>query len=163
VIGALGVGTTENQTVIRFLQAGDFDCFLLAGRYTLLEHAALQEALPLCEARGASIIIGGPYNSGILATGAVAGAMYNYVPATPEVLEKVRQIENICREYSVPLQAAALQFPLAHPAVAAIIPGARSAEEVEENFRFVDHTIPAEFWADLRKQSLIPPGAPVPS
>ena len=163
VIGAVGVGTTENQTVIRFVQAGDFDCLLLAGRYTLLDHTALKEALPLCQAKGVSIIIGGPYNSGILATGAVAGAMYNYVPATPDILEKVRQIEVVCKNYSVPLQAAALQFPLAHPAVAAIIPGARSVEEVEENFRFVSHAIPAEFWADLRKQNLLPPEAPVPS
>jgi D-threo-aldose 1-dehydrogenase len=163
VIGAVGVGTTENQTVIRFVQAGDFDCLLLAGRYTLLDHTALNEALPLCQAKGVSIIIGGPYNSGILATGAVAGAMYNYVPATPDILDKVRQIEVVCKNYSVPLQAAALQFPLAHPAVAAIIPGARSVEEVEENFRFVSHAIPAEFWADLRKQNLLPPEAPVPS
>ena len=163
VIGAVGVGTIAVQTVIRFVQAGDFDCFLLAGRYTLLDHSALSDALPLCQAKGASIIIGGPYNSGILATGAVPGAMYDYVPATPDVLEKVQQIESICRNYSVPLQAAALQFPLAHPAVAAIIPGARTPVEVEENFRFVSHTIPAEFWADLRKQSLLPPDAPVPS
>lgn len=163
VIGAVGVGTTDNQTVIRFVQSGDFDCLLLAGRYTLLDHTALQEALPLCQAKGVSIIIGGPYNSGILATGAVPGAMYDYVPATPAILEKVRQIETICRTYSVPLQAAALQFPLAHAAVAAIIPGARTADEVEENFRFVSHDIPADFWADLRKQELLPPEAPVPS
>jgi len=163
VIGAVGVGTVTVQTVIRFVQAGDFDCFLLAGRYTLLDHSALSEALPLCQTKRASIIIGGPYNSGILATGAVPGAMYDYVPATPDIMEKVRKIESICRRYSVPLQAAALQFPLAHPAVAAIIPGARSAEEVEENFRFVSHAIPAEFWADLRQQNLLPPEAPVPS
>jgi len=129
----------------------------------LLEHASLLRALPLCQEKGTSLIIGGPYNSGILATGAVPGAMYNYVPATAEILETVRQIEGVCKEYSVPLQAAALQFPLAHPAVAAIIPGARSAEEVEENFRFVSHSIPLEFWADLRRRNLLPPEAPVPS
>ncbi len=162
VIGAVGVGTTVNETLIRFVQAGDFDCILLAGRYSLLDHSALQEALPLCQARGVSVIIGGPYNSGILATGAVAGATYNYVPATPEVLEKVRQIENTCRKYSVPLKAAALQFPLGHPAVVSIIPGARSEAEVEENFRFVAHPIPAEFWSDLRRQRLLPEEAPVP-
>jgi D-threo-aldose 1-dehydrogenase len=162
VIGAVGVGTTVNETLIRFVQAGDFDCILLAGRYSLLDHTALAEALPLCQARGVSIIIGGPYNSGILATGAVAGAMYNYVPATPEVLEKVRQIENTCREFAVPLQAAALQFPLGHPAVVSIIPGARTPAEVEDNFRFVGHPIPAEFWTDLRKQRLLPEEAPVP-
>ena len=150
VIGAVGVGTTLVETLIRFVEAGDFDCILLAGRYTLLEHVALAQALPLCQARKVSVIIGGPYNSGILATGAVAGALYNYVPATAEVLERVRQIEDICRKYSVPLKAAALQFPLAHPAVASIIPGARSEAEVEENFRLVGHPTPAEFWSDLR-------------
>ena len=161
VIGAVGVGTTEVETLIRFLQAGDFDCILLAGRYTLLDHSALAVALPLCLARKVSVIIGGPYNSGILATGAVAGATYNYVPARQEVLSKVRQIEDTCREYSVPLQAAALQFPLGHGAVASIIPGARSEAEVEENFRFMEHPIPAEFWTDLRKKKLIPEEAPV--
>jgi len=163
VIGAVGLGITSNETLIRFVEAGDFDCVLLAGRYTLLEHASLQRALPLCQEKGTSLIIGGPYNSGILATGAEPGAMYNYVPATAEILETVRQIEGVCKEYSVPLQAAALQFPLAHPTVAAIIPGARSAEEVEENFRFVSHSIPAEFWADLRRKNLLPPEAPVPA
>jgi D-threo-aldose 1-dehydrogenase len=162
VIGAVGVGTTVNETLIRFVQAGDFDCILLAGRYSLLDHTALEEALPLCQAKGVSVIMGGTYNSGILATGAVAGAMYNYVPATSEVLEKVRQIEDTCREYSVPLQAAALQFPLGHPAVVSIIPGARTEAEVEENFRFMGHPIPAEFWTDLRKQRLLPEEAPVP-
>jgi D-threo-aldose 1-dehydrogenase len=162
VIGAVGVGTTEVETVIRFAEAGDFDCFLLAGRYTLLDHTALKDALPRCQAKGVSIIIGGPYSSGILATGAVEGAMFNYVPASPDVLDKVRQIENTCREYSVPLKAAALQFPLAHPAVVSIIPGARSEAEVEENFQFMGHPIPAEFWTDLRKQWLLPQEAPVP-
>jgi D-threo-aldose 1-dehydrogenase len=162
VIGAVGVGTIVVETVMQFAQAGDFDCFLLAGRYTLLDHTALQEALPLCRARGASVIIGGPYNSGILATGAVEGAMYEYVPATAEVMEKVRRIERICQEYAVPLQAAALQFPLAHPAVASIIPGARTPEELDENFRLISHAIPGEFWAALRRQNLLPAEAPVP-
>ena len=162
VIAAVGVGTIVVKTLIRFVEAGNFDCILLAGRYTLLDHSALHEALPLCQARGTSIIIGGPYNSGILATGAVPGAMYEYVRARPDVLERVRKIEAVCREYSVPLQAAALQFPLAHPAVAAIIPGARTPEELEQNFQFVSHAIPAEFWAALQRQNLIPPEAPVP-
>lgn len=161
VIRAVGIGTTEVDAVIRFVQAADLDCLLLAGRYTLLDHEALAEALPLCLAKGVSVIIGGPYNSGILATGAVDGATYNYVPAGPEVLNRVRQIEVTCRAYSLPLQAAALQFPLGHPAVAAIIPGARSATEVEQNFRFVSHPIPAEFWGDLRRQGLLPAEAPV--
>lgn len=163
VIGAIGVGTTDVETVIRFVKAADIDCFLLAGRYTLLDHSALAVALPLCLAKGVSIVIGGPYNSGILATGAVPGATYNYVPATPEVLSRVRQIEDTCGKYSVPLQAAALQFPLAHPSVASIIPGGRSEAEVEQNFRFVEHPIPTEFWTDLRRQKLLPDDAPIPN
>jgi D-threo-aldose 1-dehydrogenase len=163
MIGAVGVGTTEVETVIRFVQAGDFDCILLAGRYSLLDHSALKDALPLCQAKGVSVIVGGPYSSGILATGAVPGAMFNYVPATADVLEKVRQIENICGEYAVPLKAAALQFPLAHPAVVSIIPGARTVAEVEENFQFMGHPIPAEFWTDLRRQRLLPEHVPVPA
>ena len=162
VIGAVGVGTTRVETLIRFVRAGQFDCVLLAGRYTLLDHTALDQALPLCLQEGVSVIIGGPYGSGILATGAVAGATFNYLPASTETLEKVRRIEDICRDYSVPLKAAALQFPLAHPAVASIIPGARTAGEVEENFRMVGHSIPVEFWADLRRRRLLPEEAPVP-
>ena len=117
----------------RFAREGDFDCLLLAGRYTLIDHTGLRELLPICERKGISVIIGGPYNSGILATGARPGATYNYVDASPAVLEKVAAIEAVCGRHDVPLQAAALQFPMAHPAVAAIIPGARSVAEVEEN------------------------------
>lgn len=162
VIGALGVGTTRVQTLIRMVQAGQFDCVLLAGRYTLIDQTSLNQALPLCVQKGVSVVIGGPYSSGILATGAVAGATYDYLPAAGDILQKVRQIEDSCRKYSVPLKAAALQFPLAHPAVVSIIPGARTAGEVEENFRMTEHSIPAEFWADLRSRRLLPEEAPVP-
>ena len=162
VIGAVSLGTNRAETVVRFVQAGDFDCCLLAGRYTLIDHAALHQALPLCLEKGVGIIIGGPYNSGILATGAIAGAMFNYVPADSGILEKVRQIERICRDYSVPLKAAALQFPLGHPAVASVIPGARSEEEVEENFHLLNYAIPDEFWVALRKHKLLPEEAPLP-
>jgi D-threo-aldose 1-dehydrogenase len=162
VIGAVSVGTNRAETVVQFVQAGDFDCCLLAGRYTLIDHAALQEALPLCLEKEVGIIIGGPYNSGILATGAVAGATFNYVPADSGILERVRRIEEICRDYSVPLKAAALQFPLGHPAVASIIPGARSEGEVEENFRLLSDAIPDEFWTTLRKHNLLPEEAPLP-
>jgi D-threo-aldose 1-dehydrogenase len=163
IIGAVSVGTNRAETVVRFAKAGNFDCFLLAGRYTLLDHGALVEALPLCLRKGVSIIIGGPYNSGILASGAVPGAMYNYVPADAEILRKVRQIEDICRKYSVPLKAAALQFPLAHPAVASVVPGARTEDEVEENFQAVSFRIPDEFWSDLRSNKILPQEAPVPT
>jgi D-threo-aldose 1-dehydrogenase len=163
VVGAVGLGVTNAETLVRFVKAGEFDCCLLAGRYTLLDHAALHEALPLSEKKQVSIIIGGPYNSGILATGAVPGAKYNYVAANPAILEKVRQIEEICLKYDVPLKAAALQFPLAHAAVASIIPGARSEAEVDENFALLNYIIPSEFWADLSRHGLLPEEAPVPT
>ena len=148
--------------LVRFARECEFDCFLLAGRYTLLDHVALRELLPLCVQKGISIVIGGPYNSGILATGAVPGAKFNYLDATPEILQKVGEIEAICARYSTPLQAAALQFPLAHPAVAAIIPGAKSAVEAEQNYRMIEFLIPAEFWAELRRNKFLPEDAPVP-
>lgn len=162
VIGALGAGMNQSELLVRFAREGEFDCFLLAGRYTLIDHTALHELLPLCTQKRTSIIIGGPYNSGILATGARPGATFDYVEASPEMLEKVSRIEGICARYAVPLKAAALQFPLAHPAVAAVIPGARSVAEVEENFRLLSHSIPGEFWAELREGKLLPPEVPVP-
>ena len=162
VISAVGAGMNQSEMLARFAREGNFDCFLLAGRYTLIDHTGLKVLLPLCLEKRISIIIGGPYNSGILATGAVPDAKFNYEAAPPELLEKVRQIEGICAKYSVPLRAAALQFPLAHPAVAAVIPGARSVEEVEENVHLMGHPIPAEFWAELQLTKLIPAEAPVP-
>jgi D-threo-aldose 1-dehydrogenase len=162
VIGAVGAGMNQSKMLARFAREGNFDCFLLAGRYTLIDHTGLEVLLPLCLEKRISIIIGGPYNSGILATGAVPDAKFNYEAAPPELLEKVRQIEGICVKYSVPLRAAALQFPLAHPAVATVIPGARSVEEVEENVHLMGHPIPAEFWAELQLNKLIPAEAPVP-
>lgn len=163
VVRAIGLGMNQWQMLCDFARAGDFDCFLLAGRYTLLEQESLHQLLPLCESRGISIIIGGPYNSGILATGAVQNAYYNYAPATPEVLERTRRIEAVCARRHVALQAAALQFPFGHPAVAAVIPGARSAAELKANVGFFEQQIPADFWAELKGLSLVDPAAPVPS
>jgi D-threo-aldose 1-dehydrogenase len=162
VISAIGVGMNQAEMLARFARECEFDCFLLAGRYTLLDHVALKELLPLCVQKGISIVIGGPYNSGILATGAVPGAKFNYLDATPDIMEKVGDIEAICARYSTPLRAAALQFPLSHPAVAAIIPGAKSTAEMEENYRMIEFPIPAEFWAELRRNRLLPEDAPVP-
>ena len=152
----------QSEMLIRFAHEAEFDCFQLAGRYTLLEHAPLKDFLPLCEANQISVIIGSPLNSGILASGSKPGARYKYLDAPSDVLETVRRIEDVCDHYFVPLAAAALQFPLAHPAVAAVIPGCRSAAEVEENFRMVSHSIPSEFWLELREKGLIPSEAPVP-
>ena len=162
VVRAIGLGMNQWQMLCDFAVAGDFDCFLLAGRYTLLEQESLRRLLPLCEERGISIIIGGPYNSGILASGAVQNAYYNYAPASPEVLERTRRIEAVCARRRVALQAAALQFPLGHPAVAAVIPGARSAAELRANVGFFEQEITADFWAEIKGLSLVDPAAPVP-
>ncbi len=162
VISAVGAGMNQAEMLARLAREGDFDCFLLAGRYTLIDHTGLKELLPLCVQKNISIIVGGPYNSGVLASGAQPGAKYNYADAPPEILEQVRKVQEVCARHQVPMKAAALQFPLAHPAVAAVIPGARALEEVEENFRLASHPIPAVFWADLRKEGLLPDNAPVP-
>jgi D-threo-aldose 1-dehydrogenase len=154
-VRAIGAGLNEWEACQDFAEAGDFDCFLLAGRYTLLDQASLDTFLPLCERRGIGIILGGPYNSGILATGAVPGAMYDYAPASSAILERTEAIEAICRRHDVPLRAAALQFPLSHPAVATVIPGARDAAEVEENLRLMSHPIPYALWLELRQAGLI--------
>lgn len=163
VIKAIGVGMNQWQMLTDFADEGDFDCFLLAGRYTLLEQESLQHLLPLCEERDVRIVIGGPYNSGILASGPVEGATYNYAPAPAEILERTRRIAAVCERYAVPLAAAALQFPLAHPVVAAIIPGARSAEELTANMQLCRHVIPTGLWNDLKAEDLIHIDAPTPS
>jgi len=163
VVSAIGVGVNEWEVCQQAAEVGDFDGFLLAGRYTLLEQGALESFLPLCERRGLFVVIGGPFNSGILATGAVDGATYNYRPAPPEILARVARIEALCRRHAVPLAAAALQFPLAHPAVRSVIPGARSADEVRANLALLRVPIPVALWADLRAAGLLHPNAPTPS
>ena len=163
VIGAIGIGMNQWQMLADFARAGDFDCFLLAGRYTLLEQEPLAEFLPLCQEKQISIIIGGPYNSGILASGAVDGAYYNYAPADAEVLRRVRQIEQACARHNVPLPAAALQFPLGHPTVVSVIPGARSVAELTQNVGYMQQEIPSALWAELKTEGLIAANAPVPT
>ncbi|WP_068088749.1 aldo/keto reductase [Novosphingobium rosa] len=155
VIGAVGVGMNQWQMLVDFAQAGDFDYFLCAGRYTLLQYDAAQTLLPLCAARGISLIIGGPYCSGILASGAVEGAMFGYAPATPDVLARVRKIEQICADFGISLRAAALHFPLRHSAVASVIPGARSLDELTENLAAHAEAVPEDFWQALADAKLI--------
>jgi D-threo-aldose 1-dehydrogenase len=162
VVKAIGVGVNEWQVCHEALLRHDFDCFLLAGRYTLLEQEALDAFLPLCEARGASVIVGGGFNSGILATGAKDGAKYNYAPAPREIMEKVAKIEAVCLEHGVPLAAAALQFVVAHPAVPSFMAGTRTIEQLDQNLAWFSHPIPADFWADLKKKGLLREDAPVP-
>jgi D-threo-aldose 1-dehydrogenase len=140
------------------------DVILLAGRYTLLEQTPLDDLFPRCTAAGTAIVVGGPYNSGILAVGTKTSAplYYNYEPAPPNVVEKVRRIEAVCDRHGVPLAAAALQFPLAHPLVASVIPGLDSPERVTQTVALYHHTIPAALWQDLRQENLLRPDAPVP-
>lgn len=161
-VKAVGAAMNQWQMLYDFAAEGDFDCFLLAGRYTLLEQEPALKFLPRCEEKGIRVIIGGPYNSGILATGAVEGAYYNYLPATPEVLDRTRGIQHVCARHNVSLQAAALQFPFGHFSIASIIPGARSASEIEANVGFFEEAIPDDFWTDLRDQSLVAEEAPLP-
>lgn len=162
-IAAIGAGVNEWQVCERLLGLGDFDGFLLAGRYTLLEQDALDSFLPLCEARDVGIILGGPYNSGILATGATPDARYNYAPAPDHILDRVRRIEAVCAAHDTPLIAAALQFVLGHPCVKTVVPGAVSAAEVEANVALLDRPIPPALWSDLRAEGLIRADAPLPS
>ena len=162
VVHAIGCGLNEWEACQAFAEAGDFDCFLLAGRYTLLEQESLRSFLPLCEKRGIGIILGGPYNSGILASGAVKDAWFNYAPAPADVLEKVASIEKICASHNVPLKAAALQFPLRHACVASVIPGTSSAAELNENLRMLRIPVPAELWQELKTAGLMDAQAPTP-
>ena len=162
VIGAIGAGMNQAEMLCEFAKNADFDCFLLAGRYTLLDQIALQELLPLCQQKNISIVIGGAYNSGILATGAVEGAHYNYVPAPPEIMEKTRNIETVCARFNIPMKAAALQFPFGHPTVVSNIPGVKTKERFEENLSLFTYPIPADFWAALKEEKLLVPEAPVP-
>lgn len=162
VIAGFGAGVNEWQACQHMAERGDFDIFLLAGRYTLLEQEALDSFLPLCEARGIGIILGGPYNSGILATGAVKGAKYNYDDAPADVLDKVSRIEAVCRDHGVSLVDAAFRFPLGHPSVMSVIPGAQNAREVELNLAAANAAIPVELWADLKQKGLMREDAPTP-
>ena len=162
LVKAIGVGVNEWEVCHEALKQRDFDCFLLAGRYTLLEQDSLDAFLPLCEERGAAVVVGGGFNSGILATGAVDGAKYNYAPAPAEILDRVRKIETVCRDHNVPLPAAALQFVVAHPAIPAFCAGTRTVEQLQQNLDWFSYPIPADFWAELKHKNLLRADAPVP-
>lgn len=157
-IGAIGLGVNETKVLLDVMDWADWDVFLLAGRYTLLEQGPLDDLLPLCARRGTSIVVGGPLNSGILA----GRDTWNYAPAPEDVRQRARRLGEVCARHDVPLAAAALQFPLAHPVVAAVIPGPRSAEEFNANVDLVHMPIPPALWAELRSENLLHPGAPVP-
>jgi D-threo-aldose 1-dehydrogenase len=158
VVSAIGLGVNEKAVLLDALKIGQWDAFLLAGRYTLLEQAPLDDLIPQCMAAGTSLVIGGPLNSGILA----GRDTWNYETAPPEVVARVRKLAAVCHSHNVPLPAAALQFPLAHPVVASVIPGPRNAAEFNENLPLFTMKIPAGLWSDLRTEGLLHPDAPVP-
>jgi len=160
---AIGVGVNESDMCARFARAGDFDCMLLAGRYTLLEQGALDEFLPLCEAKDIGVLAGGTFNSGILASGAKPGAKYNYVDAPLAVRERVAKLDAVCRTHGVPLAAAAIQFPLGHAKVSSVVIGAISPDEIRQNFELMRLPIPAALWSDLRGEGLLRADAPLPT
>ena len=164
-ISAVGIGVNEIAVCLDVLREFDIDAVLLAGRYTLLEQDPLDELFPQCAIRGTSIVIGGPYNSGILATGTRSGRPmhFNYERPSDAIIERVRRIESICDRYDVALAAAALQFPLAHPQVASVIPGVGHASRIAQTLELYHSIIPEEFWAELKKNGLIRSDAPTPS
>jgi len=163
LIRGVSAGMNQSEMLARFAREGDFDCFLLAGRYSLLEQEALDELFPLCAKKNIGIMLGGTYNSGILAKELKPGAKYNYADAPPEILEKARGLQALASRYNVSLKAAASQFALAHPVVTTIIPGTRVPERVDENLNVLRERIPSEFWAELKAKKLIRPDAPVPN
>ncbi len=141
----IGVGTTVVQTGITFVERGDADVVLLAGRLTLLDRSAADELLPLCAERGVELVAAGVFNSGVLA----GDTMFDYRTAPPAVLERRRRLDEACARHEVPLAAAAIQFPLRHPAVTSILVGARTPEEISEDIRLLDHPVPDELWSEL--------------
>ena len=158
-VRAIGIGVNEREVLLEAMEWGDWDAFLLASRYTLLEQDPLEDLIPKCERSGISIVVGAVHNTGILA----GRDSWNYRPAPPEIATRVNAIQAVCDRHAVPLIAAALQFPLAHPAVAAVLPGPRNIEEMEQNSELLRYPIPSALWADLRDAKLIHPGAPTPS
>jgi D-threo-aldose 1-dehydrogenase len=161
-IGAIGVGMNWSEPLARFADEADFDCFLLAGRYTLFEQDAMDELLPRVVDKGMSVIGGGIYNSGLLIDPS-GTATYNYSPAPDDVLAKARAIKDVCAAHSVPLRAAALQFPLGHPAVATVVVGARTPSEVDDTMAMAAVEIPGNLWDDLKERGLMRADAPVPA
>lgn len=158
-VKAIGLGVNETQVCLDALSIGDWDVFLLAGRYTLLEQDPLQDLLPKCAALGTSVVIGGPFNSGILA----GGNTWNYGAAPDYVLQKVKHLSQTCIEFNVDLPAVALQFPLGHDVVASVIPGLRNRQELEDTLTWVAQDIPDDFWTALKNKDLLSPDAPTPN
>lgn len=162
-IDAFGIGVNEVPVCLDAIRAAPLDTILLAGRYTLLEQTPLDELFPACLAASVRVIVGGPYNSGILATGTRNAGHYNYAAAPAAVIDRVARMEAIADAHGVPLAAAALQFPLAHDAVACVLPGLRDVDQVQQTREWFDRSIPAAFWDALRAEGLLRPDAPLPA
>ncbi|HVH65921.1 MAG TPA: aldo/keto reductase [Candidatus Acidoferrum sp.] len=162
VVRAIGAGMNQSEMLARFARETDMDCFLLAGRYTLLEQGALRELLPLCQERHIAIVIGGVFNSDLLANPR-PGAHFNYEPASDELLARAQKIAQVCARWDVPLKAAALQFPMGHPTVSSVLVGVRSIEHLEEDLGLFELEIPDGLWAELKERGLLDEAAPVPT
>jgi D-threo-aldose 1-dehydrogenase len=155
VIGAFGPALNEVDVNLAFAERADIDCIMLPARHTLLDQSAAKDLLPLCAQKKISVMIAAPFDSGILASGAVAGATYNYQPATEEILDRVAKIDRICRDHDVALAAAALQFPLRHEAVANVVTGMRTPAEVAQNLALMRAEIPDALWESIARSELI--------
>lgn len=155
VIRGVGAGLNDAPAACRLIEAVDLDCLMIAGRYTLLEQEPAATLLPLAQRRGVALIVGAPFNTGILATGAIPAARYNNRPAPPDVLERVRRIEAVCAEFGIPIAAAALRFPLVHPAVVAVVPGMGSVADVARNLELLRTPVPPAFWRRLHAAGLL--------
>lgn len=158
-VSAIGIGVNETDVSLRALEHGDWDVFLLAGRYTLLEQDALEQLLPRCAERNVHIVVGGPFNSGIL----VGGDTWNYEQASSTLVQRVASLERVCAAHDTPLPAAALHFPLAHPQVVSVIPGTRTPDELAELLRWWNRDVPQSLWDDLKNEGLLRADAPTPS
>ena len=160
-ISAISIGINEFEMAERFLKEVDVDCVMLAGRYTLVEQNSLKTFLPLCEKNKVDILLAAPLNSGILA-GSEKNLNWNYAKASKELIDKVNSLKRICDNYNIPLAAAAIQFPLAHPVVKTVVTGAVNVKELEENVSYLDVKIPNDFWQELKELNLIAKESPVP-
>ena len=161
-IRAVGIAMADADTALRFAHAGQFDCFMLAGGYTLIDHQSRHTLLAHCAKTGSAVMVAAPFNTGILATGAVPGARFGYQPAPPNILANVARMEAVCSRHGVKLAAAALQFPLAHPAVASVVAGHQSVEELDTNLSLLATAIPRAFWAEMVECGLLAGDAPTP-
>ncbi|HIG57002.1 MAG TPA: aldo/keto reductase [Candidatus Latescibacteria bacterium] len=162
LIKAVGTGLNRMGALPRLIDAVDLDLSIVAMPYTLLDQEVLEEEFPLCEEHGVRIVIGAVFASGILVSGPTEGARYAYDTASPEILDKTRRIQEVCQRHDVPLPAAAMQFPLGHPLVSAIIPGAMEPSHIQTNAKWFQHEIPADMWAELKTEGLLREDAPTP-